>query len=378
MFNFLSHTDLQQLWWIIITLVGSILVFLLFVQGGQTLFNSLSKKEEEKTMIINSIGRKWEFTFTTLVLFAAGMFASFPLFYTTTFGGAYFAWKLFIISFVLQAISFEFRRKKGNIFGSKTFESFLVINGILGTFLLGAAVATFFTGSEFYRSEYNLTTWQSSLYGIEILFNFTNISLGLAVLFLARILGSMYITNNVEHKEIRVRSKKQLGINSILFLVFFLYFIFKVLTMKGFAVNPETSEVFMQDYKYLNNFLEMPISLILFLLGVILVLYGIFINYFKNSIKGIWFSGLGTVLTVFALFLIVGFNNTSFYPSTFDIQSSLTIYNASSSKYSLSIMTFAALLVPIVLTYIFFTWKSIDKTKITAEDINDNNSHHVY
>jgi len=378
MFSFLLHSDLQHLWWIIISLVGSILVFLLFVQGGQTLFSALSKNEDEKTMIINSIGRKWEFTFTTLVLFAAGMFASFPLFYTTTFGGAYFAWKLFIISFVLQAISFEYRKKKGNIFGSKTFETFLLINGILGTFLLGAVVATFFTGNEFYRSDFNLTTWQSNLYGIEILFNFTNISLGLAVLFLARSLGCMYITNNVDHNEIRIRSKKQLGINSGLFLVFFLYFMFRILTGPGFAVNTETGIVFMQDYKYLNNFLEMPVTIVLFLAGVLLVLYGIFINFFKNSIYGIWFSGSGTVLTVFALFMIVGFNNTSFYPSTFDLQSSLTIYNASSSKYALTIMSFAALLVPVVLTYIFFTWKAIDKKKITAEDVRDNSTHHVY
>lgn len=378
MFDFLTHTQLQHYWWIVMSLVGSVLVFLLFVQGGQTLFGSLSKNENEKTMVINSIGRKWEFTFTTLVLFAAGMFASFPLFYTTTFGGAYFAWKLFILSFVLQAISFEYRRKKGNLLGQKTFETFLVINGILGTFLLGAAVATFFTGSEFYRNDFNLTTWKSPLYGIEILFNFTNISLGLAVLFLARVLGSMYIKNNVNDIEIRKRTDKHLKINTILFLVFFLYFIVRIFTMQGFAVDSITSQVYMENYKYFNNLIEMPIVLVLFLVGVILVLLGIFVNLFKNSISGIWYSGFGTVLTVFSLFMLVGFNNTSFYPSSFDLQSSLTIYNASSSEYALSIMTVASLLVPIVITYIFFTWRSIDKTKITVEEVNDNKSHHVY
>ncbi|MDD3876385.1 MAG: cytochrome d ubiquinol oxidase subunit II [Bacteroidales bacterium] len=378
MFDALTHIQLQQYWWLIMSVVGSFLVFLLFVQGGQTLLGVLGKNEMEKTMIVNSIGRKWEFTFTTLVLFAAGMFASFPLFYATSFGGAYYAWKIFLICFVLQAVSFEYRRKKGNLLGQKTYEGFLYVNGFLGTFLLGAAVATFFTGSSFIRNDYNLSTWQTELYGIEILFNFTNISLGLAILFLARTLGALYLLNNINYDIIRERARKQIIFNALPFLVFFLYFMIRVFLMDGYAVNPDTKVVFMEPYKYLNNYLQMPVALVLFLLGVVLVLYGIGIAIFKRSDKGIWFSGSGTILTVLSIFFILGFNNTSFYPSSSDIQSSLTIENASSSLYTLKAMTYISLFVPVILGYIFFTWRAIDKGKINPEDMNDNSDQHVY
>lgn len=360
------------------SIVGSFLVFLLFVQGGQTLIGVLGKTENEKNMVINSIGRKWEFTFTTLVLFAAGMFASFPLFYSTSFGGAYFAWKIFLICFVLQAVSFEYRRKKGNLLGQKTFEAFLYMNGFLGTFLLGAVVATFFTGSEFVRDVYNLSTWQTNWYGIEILFNFTNISLGIAILFLARTLGALYILNNVNYDIIKERARKQVLYNALPFLVFFLYFITKILLMDGYAVNPETKEIYMQSYKYFNNYLEMPLALIFFLSGVVLVLLGIGLAWFKKSDKGIWFSGVGTILTVLSIFFILGYNNTSFYPSSADIQSSLTIENASSSRYTLTAMSYISLFVPVVLVYIYFTWRAIDKGKVTEDDVNESNDHHVY
>ncbi|MDD2411476.1 MAG: cytochrome d ubiquinol oxidase subunit II [Bacteroidales bacterium] len=378
MLDALSYLQLQQYWWLIMSIVGSFLVFLLFVQGGQTLIDVLGKTEDEKSMVINSIGRKWEFTFTTLVLFAAGMFASFPLFYSTSFGGAYFAWKIFLICFVLQAVSFEYRRKKGNLLGQKTFEIFLYINGFLGTFLLGAVVATFFTGSEFVRDAYNLSTWQTNWYGIEILFNFTNVSLGLAILFLARTLGALYILNNVDYDIIQQRSRKQVLYNALPFLVFFLYFITKIFLMDGYAVNPQTKDVYMQSYKYFNNYLEMPVALILFLSGVVLVLLGIGLAWFKRSIKGIWFSGIGTILTVLSIFFILGYNNTSFYPSSADIQSSLTIENASSSRYTLVAMSYISLFVPVVLIYIYFTWRAIDRGKITKDDVNESNDHHVY
>lgn len=378
MLDALSYLQLQQYWWLIMSIVGSFLVFLLFVQGGQTLIGVLGKTENEKNMVINSIGRKWEFTFTTLVLFAAGMFASFPLFYSTSFGGAYFAWKIFLICFVLQAVSFEYRRKKGNLLGQKTFEAFLYMNGFLGTFLLGAVVATFFTGSEFVRDVYNLSTWQTNLYGIEILFNFTNISLGIAILFLARTLGALYILNNVNYDIIKERARKQVLYNALPFLVFFLYFITKILLMDGYAVNPETKEIYMQSYKYFNNYLEMPLALIFFLSGVVLVLLGIGLAWFKKSDKGIWFSGVGTILTVLSIFFILGYNNTSFYPSSADIQSSLTIENASSSRYTLTAMSYISLFVPVVLVYIYFTWRAIDKGKVTEDDVNESNDHHVY
>ena len=377
MISSLSHFQLQQYWWFIMSVVGSALVFLLFVQGGQTLIDTLGKNKEEKNMVINSIGRKWEFTFTTLVMFAAGMFASFPLFYATSFGGAYYAWKLFLICFVLQSVSFEFRRKKGNLLGERTYEWFLYINGFLGTILLGAAVATFFTGSDFVRNEYNLTAWQTELYGLDILFNFTNVSLGLAVLFLARTLGALYIINNVDYATIRERGRTQVGINAVIFLVFFLYFVARILLKDGFAYDPVTKEVFMEPMKYLNNYLQMPVALILFLVGVVLVLYGIGIAWFKRSTQGIWFSGPGTFATVLSLFWVLGYNNTSFYPS-FDLQSSLTIENASSSHYTLTAMTYISLLVPVVATYIYFTWRSIDRHKINPEDVSDNSGHHVY
>lgn len=374
MFESLTHLQLQQYWWLIMSVVGSGLVFLLFVQGGQTLIDVLGKTENEKTMVITSIGRKWKLTFTTLVMFAAGMFASFPLFYSTSFGGAYYAWKIFLLCFVLQSVAFEFRKQKNNFLGKRTYEYFLYINGFLGTFLLGAVVATFFTGSSFVRDAYNLSTWQTPFYGIEILFNPVNIAMGFAVLFLSRVLGAMYIANNVESAIIRERARKQIAINSISFLVFFLFFVFKMLTMEGFAYNPETKEVFMESYKYLNNYLEMPISIVFFLSGVLLVLYGIFINYFKKSIKGIWFTGPGTFLTVLSVFLVIGYNNTAFYPSSSDLQSALTIENASSSHYTLTIMSYISLLVPVILAYIFYAWKSIDKFKIT-ENVDNEHSY---
>jgi cytochrome d ubiquinol oxidase subunit II len=377
MISALSHLQLQQYWWLIMSIVGSALVFLLFVQGGQTLIDVLGKTKEEKNMIINSIGRKWEFTFTTLVVFAAGMFASFPLFYSTSFGGAYYAWMIFLFCFIIQAVSFEYRRKKGNLLGERTYEWFLYINGFLGAFLLGAVVATFFTGSDFIRNEYNLSTWQTELYGIEILFNFTNVSLGLAVLFLARTLGAMYIINNVDYQIIRERGKKQVGINAVIFLVFFLYFMVRILLKDGFAYDPTTKEIFMEPLKYLNNYLEMPVALILLLVGVLLVLYGIGTTWFKKSTKGIWFAGPGTFATVLSLFWVLGYNNTSFYPS-FDLQSSLTIENASSSHYTLTAMTYISFLVPVVIGYIYYAWRLIDRKKITIDDVKEDSEHHVY
>lgn len=377
MISALSHLQLQQYWWFIMSVVGSGLVFLLFVQGGQTLIDVLGKTKDEKNMIINSIGRKWEFTFTTLVVFAAGMFASFPLFYSTSFGGAYYAWMIFLFCFIIQSVSFEFRRKKGNLLGERTYEWFLYINGFLGAFLFGAVIATFFTGSDFIRSEYNLSTWQTELYGLEILFNFTNISLGLAVLFLARTLGAMYIINNVDYSPIRERGVKQVGLNAAVFLVFFLYFMVRILLKDGFAYDPATKEVFMGPLKYFNNYMEMPVALILFTAGVGLVLYGIGITWFKKSIKGIWFAGPGTFATVLSLFWVLGFNHTSFYPS-FDLQSSLTIENASSSHYTLTAMTYISFLVPIVIGYIIYAWRLIDKEKINKDDVKEDGKHHVY
>ncbi len=371
MFETLSHQTLQEYWWLIMSLVGAALVFLLFVQGGQTLIGAIGKDDIGKTLVINSLGRKWEFTFTTLVVFAAGMFASFPKFYSTTFGGAYYLWMLFLISFVVQAISYEYRRKPGNLLGQKTFEGFLYFNGFVALIILGSIVGTFFTGSMFYVNEYNLSSWQHPLHGFEILFNIDNLALGFAVLFLARIMGAMYLFNNIDDAEIRNRARRQIELNAIPFLVFFLFFLVRVLLMDGFAYDPNTLIVTKEPNKYLNNFLQMPVVLALFLIGLVLVLIGLFLAIWKKNIKAVWFSGPGTILTVLSLFLILGYNNSCFYPSNFDIQSSLTIRNASSSHYTLSSMGYISLFVPVVIAYIVLAWRAIDRKKIKKDALND-------
>jgi len=376
MFENLSHLVLQQYWWIIISFLGSILVFLLFVQGGQTLIYSLGKTDMERRILVNSLGRKWEFTFTTLVTFGGAFFASFPLFYSTSFGGAYWVWMIILFAFIIQAISYEYRSKPDNFLGAKTYEVFLFINGALGTILLGIVVATFFTGSEFSVSEMNFSKWEGAARGLELVLNPHNLSLGFAVFFLARVLGILYFRNNIDEDNILERSKKQLIYNAGAFLVFFLIFIIWLMFIDGFAYHPETKEVFFESYKYLHNFLEMPLVLVVFLVGVVLVLFGIGISILKSGSNGIWFAGPGTILTVLALFLIAGFNNTAFYPSTFDLQSSLTIENASSSKYTLTAMSYVSLMVPFVIAYIWYAWKSINNKKIDANEMGEDT--HVY
>lgn len=376
MFEKLSHLALQQYWWVIISLLGSTLVFLLFVQGGQTLIYTLGKKDMERRMLVNSLGRKWEFTFTTLVTFGGAFFASFPLFYATSFGGAYWVWMLILFAFIIQAISYEYRSKPDNFLGAKTYELFLFINGALGTILLGTAVATFFTGSEFYVSDMNSSFWKGSARGLELALNPHNLSLGFAVFFLSRTLGILYFMNNIDEDNIISRAKKKLFFNAIPFVVFFLIFIIWLLLIDGFAYHPETKEVFMEPNKYLINFLQMPWLSVIFILGVLLVLFGIGKSIHKACSNGIWFAGPGTILTVLALFLIAGFNQTAFYPSTFDLQSSLTIENASSSKYTLTAMSYASLMVPFVAAYIWYAWKAINNKKIDSNEMNEDI--HVY
>ena len=372
----MTHLFLQQYWWILISILASLLVFLLFVQGGQTLIYTLGKNGSERTMIVNALGRKWEFTFTTLVTFGGAFFASFPLFYSTSFGGAYWVWMAILFCFVLQAVAYEFRSKPNNFFGQRTFDVFLFINGALGTFLLGTAVGTFFTGSAFSVNELNLSRWETPYHGLEAVLNIQNVALGGAVLFLSRVLGTLFILNSIDHPDIERRSRRQLIYESLVFLVFFLFFLIRLLFIEGYAYDPETGEVFMEPHKYLHNFLQMPLNTIIFLIGVILVLWGLFATLFRNSGKGIWFSGTGTVLTVFALFILVGFNQTSFYPSSFDLQSSLTIQNASSSYYTLKTMAFVSLLIPFVMAYIWYAWRSISDKKISEQEMKEET--HVY
>ncbi len=374
-----NYIFLQHYWWFLISLLGALLVLLLFVQGGQSLLFSIGKTKSEQKMLTNSTGRKWEFTFTTLVTFGGAFFASFPLFYSTSFGGAYWVWLLILLCFVIQAVSYEFQSKKGNLLGKKTYRIFLIINGVLGPVLLGTAVATFFNGAEFVVNKAQLTdigmpvisVWKNPLHGLEAAFVIWNVCLGLAVFFLSRVLALLYFINNINDETVRTRCRKRLPIEAGLFLVFFLTFFVKLLLSEGFAVNPISGEIFMEKYKYFNNFIQMPVVGIILLAGVVLVLFGIAKPLISKSTKGIWFAGTGTVLTVLALLLCAGWNNTAYYPSLADLQSSLTISNSCSSLFTLKVMTYVSFFIPFVLAYIFYAWRSIDLHKITKQEMDD-------
>ena len=380
-----TYIFLQHYWWFIVSLLGGILVFLLFVQGGNSMVYCLGRSESERKMIMNSTGRKWEFTFTTLVTFGGAFFASFPLFYSTSFGGAYWLWMIILFSFVLQAVSYEFQSKEGNLLGTKTYRAFLIINGVAGPFLLGAAVATFFTGSDFLISKENLgdtlmpviSQWGNGWHGLDALANPWNWVLGLAVFFLARVLGILYIMNNINDENLRCRASVQLWGNAIPFVLLFVIFLVYVVLKDGFAVDPATGVILMEPYKYLHNLLDMWYVLLLLLVGVILVLYGIIRTLVSKSyIYGIWPAGIGVVVTVLSLLLCAGWNNTAYYPSTADLQSSLTICNSSSSLFTLRTMAYVSILVPFVLAYIVYAWRCIDSKKIDAKEMEQDG--HLY
>ena len=380
-----TYIFLQHYWWFLVSLLGALLVFLLFVQGGNSLLFCLGRTEEERTMLVNSTGRKWEFTFTTLVTFGGAFFASFPLFYSTSFGGAYWLWMIILFSFVLQAVSYEFQSKLGNWLGKRTYQYFLILNGVVGPLLLGAAVATFFTGSNFVVSKANLTDemmpvishWANGWHGLDAFANPWNLVLGLAVFFLARLLGNLYFINNIRHDELVSRCRRQLITDAVPFLIFFLAFVVYVLVKDGFAVDAETGQIVMEPYKYLNNLLAMPYLLVLFLVGVLGVLFGLIKSIFcKTYTAGIWFAGIGTVLTVLALLLTVGYNNTAYYPSAADLQSSLTISNSCSSLFTLKAMAYVSILVPFVLAYIIYAWRAIDRKPISMEELKE--EEHLY
>lgn len=377
-----TYILLQHYWWFIISLLGSLLVFLLFVQGGQSLLFSLGKTELQQKMLLNSTGRKWEFTFTTLVTFGGAFFASFPLFYSTSFGGAYWVWTIILFCFIIQAVSYEFQSKKGNLLGKRTYQIFLMINGIGGPVLLGTAVATFFTGSEFTVNKDQLmevgmpviSAWSNPLHGLEAAFNVWNLCLGLAVFFLSRVQAILYFINNINDSDLGARCRKQLVPNALLFLFFFLAFLIRLMFSDGFAVDPTSGEVYMQPFKYLINLIEMPVILVVLLTGIVAVLFGIGKTVVsKKFSKGIWFCGAGTVLTVLSLFLIAGYNNTAYYPSTVDLQSSLTIFNSSSSLFTLKVMSYVSILVPFVLAYIFYAWRALDLHKIDSQEMSSGN-----
>lgn len=374
----ITYVFLQHYWWFLVSLLGALLVFLMFVQGANSLVFNLGKTEQERRMVVNSTGRKWETTFTTLVTFGGAFFASFPLFYSTSFGGAYWLWMIILFSFVVQAVSYEFQNKLGNILGVKTFQWCLVANGVLGPVLLGGAVATFFNGSNFLVDKINITNgmapvisrWANYSHGLDALLDIWNVVLGLAVFFLARILGLLYIINNVADETLRARSRKHLIYNTCAFLLLFLPFLIRTLLKDGFAYDSATGVISMESMKYLYNLLDMWYLAVVLLVGVVLLLFGIVKTVLSNTyIKGIWPAGIGVVLVVLVLLLIAGWNGTAYYPSNADLQSSLTIMNSCSSEFTLRTMAVVSLFIPFVLAYIVYVWHAMDSKKITKEEI---------
>ncbi|MBE5032639.1 cytochrome d ubiquinol oxidase subunit II [Gallalistipes aquisgranensis] len=380
-----TYVLLQHYWWFLISLLGGLLVFLLFVQGGQGMLYTVGKSGMERDMIVNALGRKWETTFTTLVTFGGAFFASFPLFYSTSFGGAFYVWMLILLVFVIQAVAYEFRRKADNFLGEKTYEWFLMINGVLGALLLGVAVGTLFTGANFTVNRLNLANvggdttisqWTTPWRGLDALADYRNWALGLAVLFLSRVLGAQYFLNTIDDKSIRTRSRRQLWFNGVPFVLCFLLFLVSILLSDGWAVDPATGTISVEPYKYWHNLLAMPLLFAALTAGVLAVLTGIVRDLRKeSSTQGIWWSGSGTVVTVVCLFLLAGYNDTAYYPSLSDMQSSLTIYNSSSSEFTLTAMSIVSVLIPFVVAYIWYAWRAMNRRKITREEIASADEH---
>lgn len=366
----MTYDFLQQYWWFVVSLLGALLVFLLFVQGANSMVFSLGRSEEDQRKVLDSTGRKWEITFTTLVTFGGAFFASFPLFYSTSFGGAYWLWMIILFSFVLQAVSYEFQLKKGNLLGTRTYRWFLIINGVVGPLLLGGAVATFFNGSNFLVEKASLTDmsslvisrWANASAGLDALLDPWNLVFGLAVLFLARMLGILYIINNVDDEDIRSRASVRLVGSTVLFLLLFLAFFIRLQLKDGYAANLETGLITMEPMKYLHNYLAMPLLVVLTLAGVVLLLYGVVRTIVsKTYVKGIWPAGIGVVMVVLSLLLVAGLGGTAYYPSNVDLQSSLTIANSCSSEFTLRTMFYVSLLVPFVFGYIAYAWWLMDR-----------------
>ena len=372
-----TYEFLQNYWWFLIALLGGLLVFLLFVQGGNALIFLAGKTEEERQLIVNSTGRKWELTFTTLVTFGGAFFASFPLFYSTSFGGAYWVWILILITFVFQAVSYEFQNKAGNLLGKNAFRVFLTINGCLAPLLIGTAVGTFFTGSEFMVNKNAvadigapvISRWANSWHGLEAVANPFNVEFGLMVMFLAICLGTLYMINNIDDNKLATQLRKSLMICFVGFLIMLVLVLINFITMEGFAVDAE-GVVFMEKGKYLHNLLQMPVVLTIFLIGAVLLVAGVVMTLLKKDFRrGIWFAAPGTVLAVMAIFMIAGYNGTSYYPSTADLQASLTLSNSCSSEFTLKTMAIVSLIIPFVVAYIAYFWRQMDKKSLTKEEL---------
>lgn len=374
----ITYDFLQHYWWFLIALLGGLLVFLLFVQGGNALIFLAGKSEDERQLIVNSTGRKWELTFTTLVTFGGAFFASFPLFYSTSFGGAYWVWILILVTFVFQAVSYEFQSKAGNLLGKNTFRAFLTLNGCLAPLLIGAAVGTFFTGSDFTVNKSAvgdiaspvISRWGNAWHGLEAVANPFNVEFGLLVMFLAISLGALYLINNVESSKLASQLRCALTVSFLAFLVLFLVVCYHLITMEGFAVDA-SGRVFMEQGKYFTNLLQMPLVLVLLLVGAVLIVVGVVMTLWRKDFRrGIWLAGPGTTLAVMALFMVVGYNNTAYYPSVADLQSSLTLANSSSSEFTLRTMAVVSLIIPFVVAYIAYFWRQMDKKSLTTDELN--------
>ncbi|MBR3774015.1 MAG: cytochrome d ubiquinol oxidase subunit II [Alistipes sp.] len=374
----ITYDFLQHYWWFLIALLGGLLVFLLFVQGGNALIFLAGREEDERQLIVNSTGRKWELTFTTLVTFGGAFFASFPLFYSTSFGGAYWVWILILITFVFQAVSYEFQSKAGNLLGKNAFRVFLTLNGCLAPLLIGTAVGTFFTGSDFTINKSAvgdvaspvISRWGNAWHGLEAVANPFNVEFGLMVMFLAITLGALYLINNVDHAKLAVQLRRSLGVSFGLFLLFFLVICYHLITMEGFAVDA-SGTVTLEEGKYFTNLMEMPAVLALLLVGAVLLVAGVAMTLLGKEFKrGIWLAGPGTTLAVMALFMVVGYNHTAYYPSTADLASSLTLANSSSSDFTLRTMAVVSLIIPFVVAYIAYFWRQMDKRSLTTEELN--------
>ena len=375
MFEKLSYLQLQEYWWFLIALLAALFVFMNFVQGGQSLLWTLAKNEDEKDLIVNSLGQKWELGFTTLVMFGGALFAAFPLFYATSFGGAYYVWMAILFCYIIQAVAYEYRKKPNNVFGEKTYETFLFINGSLGIILVGTALGTLFSGGNFVVNSMHLSHWTKSSYGLEAVLNLFNVAFGFMLFFLARIQASLYFINSVDDENIIKRAKIVLKYESIIFLILFAYVAFSIFTMTGYSYDPITKVVSKEPLKYWHNLLDMPLVAGALGLGVVLLLSSI-VAGLKQSAKGIWLSGIGTILVVISLFLILGYNHTAYYPSLADMQSSLTIENSSGSRYTLVAMSYVSLMVPFVLGYIIWAWRAMNSKKISIEEVK--NDPHSY
>ncbi|MEA5005927.1 MAG: cytochrome d ubiquinol oxidase subunit II [Rikenellaceae bacterium] len=374
---------LQHYWWTIVSLLGALLVALMFVQGGQSLLLSTARNKEEKMLLINALGHKWELTFTTLVTFGGAIFASFPLYYSTSFGGAYWLWIVILFLFVIQAVSYEYRSKKGNILGSRTYEIFLFLNGMFGSILIGVAVGTFFTGGSFVMDKMSITEtfrptisyWTNGWHGLEAIVVPFNLLMGIVVFLAARTLGLLYVIMQIDSDSLKAKCKSQVKVTGVSFVILFVILLAAIFTKTGYSVNPESGIITPVPYKYFHNMIATVWPGIILIIGTILVLWGLGTNYFSSGKHSFYTTAGGIVMAVWSILLCAAFNNTAYYVSNYDIQESLTLYNSSSSLFTLKVMAYVSLIIPVVVAYIAYVWRALTRKQISSEALNAQDSH---